>query len=81
MAERDRQDDGSSDIPGSSGDLIEPTMTCGPAGTTESSPNQLDPSPRVDHYRLLDSIGHGGMGIVYRAEDVRLGRHVAVRLQ
>ena len=33
----------------------------------------------VSHYRLLDEIGGGGMGVVYRAEDLRLKRHVAVK--
>jgi serine/threonine protein kinase/Tol biopolymer transport system component len=41
---------------------------------------ELDPGSSVGPYKILSQIGAGGMGEVYRAQDTRLGREVAVKV-
>jgi serine/threonine protein kinase len=56
------------------------TLRAHPPAGGDGDSSTLVPGRSLSHFRILAPIGEGGMGVVYRAEDLNLRRVVALKV-
>jgi eukaryotic-like serine/threonine-protein kinase len=72
----------SQDPPGSGSldDFLKAVAASPSATLPSASPHPREDPQSLAHFKILDRVGEGGMGIVYRAQDEKLGRVVALKV-